>query len=86
MTCIEKLRELYPVFSEEDVDNYIFDYCPKTDGIADEPEWCGVNNANLDTCLACWDREVPEEKPITEEEKVRAQVFLNEYLRETCEG
>lgn len=62
MTCIERLRELHPDFTNEDIDNYVFDCCPETDGIADDPEWCCLNNVNLDVCRACWDREVPEEK------------------------
>lgn len=55
MTCREKLREMHPEWTEEDLVRQYRISCPHDHGIMDDPEWC-IANSSL--CEGCWDRTV----------------------------
>lgn len=68
MTCIEKLRELHPEWSEERVQEHIDNCCPRgslSGYIMADPEWCGAygwEKSEPLTCERCWNREVFEDE------------------------
>lgn len=62
MTCREKLKIEHPDLVG---DRYRggCSLCPSTYGYLDSPDWCDNGKKNK-TCAECWDREIPEPKPI----------------------
>lgn len=63
MTCLEKYREEHNGKKPE-----ISYMCPNISGEIDinEPDYCPGDNG-LDECYKCWNREVPNEPPISED-------------------
>lgn len=59
MTCIEKLREIHPEWTDKKIKSFVEEECPDIEQIACMPEWCDpfVN------CEQCWEREVPGAEP-----------------------
>ncbi len=57
MTCIDKLRELRPEWSEEKISYIVSRQCP--DLHMDIPAYSNCNPP--DTCQLCWEREAPED-------------------------
>ena len=56
MTCIEKLRELHPEWSEEEIEDSILTLCPSDFGIRwERPSVCGFANSWI--CERCWGTE-----------------------------
>ena len=59
MTCIEKLKELYPdeEWTDERIRDFIGSDCPEDHYIMKEPSWC----LKTHDCEKCWNREVVNE-------------------------
>lgn len=59
MTCIEKLKELYPgeEWTDERIRAFIGSDCPEDHYIMKEPSWC----LKTHDCEKCWNREVVNE-------------------------
>lgn len=61
MTCIEKLREIHPEWTEEEISEHIKRRCPIHSYIAHRPIYCGAyiwESSDKQTCRRCWDREM----------------------------
>lgn len=61
MTCLEKLKEMHPHWTAEDIRRTSIRDCPHSYGIMGDPIWCLEEDGN-DRCKRCWEREVLEEK------------------------
>ena len=55
MTCLERLKQLHPDWTEGQISDYIDNFCPESAGIMGDP----INCAPLQACAQCWNREVP---------------------------
>lgn len=63
MTCIDKLRELYPDWDEEKVRYHVDHNCPHAEYILPRPLGCGAHgweDSDDDDCEKCWNRDIPE--------------------------
>ena len=58
MTCLERLKQLHPDWTEGQILDYTDDCCPESEGIMDDPDYC----APMDACARCWGREIPGTK------------------------
>ena len=64
MTCIEKLRELHPEWSDWEFACAVANTCPPYNDIEmDEPKNCSDGNDADTICRACWEREYEEPIP-----------------------
>lgn len=59
MTCVEKLKEIYPEekWTDERIRAFIGSDCPDDHYIMKEPSWC----LKTHDCEKCWNREVHDE-------------------------
>lgn len=57
MTCIDKLREVNPDWTEEDIEYHISESCPAAQFIAPDASFC----TKTFDCKKCWEREAPED-------------------------
>ena len=55
MTCIEKLKELRPDWTEEDIECYTSAMCPAGMYIAPDAAFC----TKTFNCKKCWERDIP---------------------------
>ena len=65
MTCIEKLREIYPEWGETRIRVYTERHCPHSLYIKDRPIHCGAHgweDSDDEDCEKCWQREIDEEE------------------------
>ena len=60
MTCREKLKIEHPECIDEDCVGGC-ERCPSFYGYMPDPTQCSFGSVEA-TCVACWDREIPEEK------------------------
>ena len=61
MTCIDKLREIHPEWTEEEITEYTKHRCPITQHIMHRPIFCGGyiwEKSDKHTCERCWEREL----------------------------
>lgn len=58
MTCLEKLRELNPLFDDKTAKDVIQSYCPFEWGIP----YPAVNKCCHSKCTECWNQEIPEKE------------------------
>ena len=61
MTCIEKLREIHPEWTEAQVTDYVKRGCPTRLYIMHKPIYCGWETSESQYCKMCWDRNVTAE-------------------------
>lgn len=64
MTFAEKLREMYPERSAQEIDEIIAQFCPEEMGLEEEmPDLCpclsGEGVGDLSPCFRCWERIMP---------------------------
>lgn len=63
MTCIDKLRELHPEWTEEQITKYVDRGCVTSEYIMRRPVYCGAHSwedsDNID-CITCWNQEIYE--------------------------
>lgn len=63
MTCIDKLRELHPEWTEEEITKYVDRRCVTSEYIIPRPVYCGAHgwedSDNID-CVTCWNQEIYE--------------------------
>lgn len=82
MTCIEKLRKLNPWVTDGNVPECIKSYCPSEFGIMANTKGC---HAEYEECVACWNREVPEENRDIPEKKHNLHKLEVEITGETVQ-
>ena len=63
MTCLEKLKQMYPELDDEGIKGLVEEQCPNHLGIMGMPDHCDP----YVTCDKCWNREIPgtEQEPTT---------------------
>lgn len=61
MTCIEKLKELYPEYGEEDIKYYMLESCPGAFMEVTSPPYCDFRSYS--NCERCWNEEYKEPIP-----------------------
>jgi hypothetical protein len=59
MTCVEKLKQDHPGWTDEDISVFLEDNCPNCANIMDAPDYCNP----YVTCGQCWNREIPGTEP-----------------------
>lgn len=59
MTCLEKLKQNHPDWTDEKVREFVEKDCPDGDYIMGDPDWCDP----YVTCDRCWNREIPSTEP-----------------------
>lgn len=57
MTCVERLRELYPDWDEDKISCAVGYWCPSDFNILCDPAYCRIGMDNPLACEACWARE-----------------------------
>lgn len=69
MTCIEKLKRMYPDWTDDVISAHVADQCPDEHGIMGVPDFCDP----YVTCERCWNREIPTED-LTELQKAMEKI------------
>lgn len=59
MTCIEKLKWLYPDATDVEITQTMSNFCPSRWGIMPDPAGC-TKNGVFTTCEDCWNRVIPQ--------------------------
>lgn len=70
MTCREKLKQLRPDLSENEIQTWTDQRCPDEALGVDTNAWCIGTTKNLTNadCVMCWNaKQIPEDKPVEEE-------------------
>ena len=70
MTCREKLKQLRPDLSENEIQTWTDQRCPDESLGVKTDEWCVGSTKNLTNadCVMCWNaKQIPEDKPVEEE-------------------
>lgn len=69
MTCKEKLKTLYPDY-ESVLNKLMEEVCPESFDIANDPDYCLSCD---DSCIKCWNREIPEEDAVANACRILAE-------------
>jgi len=63
LTLLEKYLRKCP---DADPDFVIRSLCPDWEEVGDKPDWCGNGEDGLHKCSDCWNRGIPEDKPVAD--------------------
>lgn len=73
MTCIERLRQKYPEWTDDQIVVFTRSYCPFEVGIDYPPE----RVCRHSRCSECWDTDIPEPKKIKKENEIMPTHAIN---------